>query len=382
MKNLKYKKDKQEFVTELRSKVNNYFKNKGIGKHGGKTILIKTILMAMVYFIPYGLMISGLVSSLSQVVICWVVMGLGMSGLGLVTMHDANHGSFSKYRWVNNLFGNSLYLLGGFPANWRYQHNTLHHGYTNIEGHDEDIAHGGVLRFSPHKPLKKVHKYQYIYAWFFYGLMTFSWVTIKDFKQLRKYKNEGAVLNGRGNYRPLYFKLLISKVLYYTVFLAFPLIFISLPWYWILSGFLIMHFTGGLVLSTIFQTAHVVPTSDYPLPDSNNELNNNWAVHQLHTTCDFAPKSKIFSWFIGGLNYQVVHHLFPNISHVHYRNLAKIVKKTAEKYQLPYHVNKTFPGAVYQHALMLKSLGKAINMKPSQPGFSESNKLVSIKKAV
>ncbi len=377
MKNLKYKKDKKEFVTELRIEVNNYFKNNGIDKQGGRTIMIKTLLMAMIYIIPYILMLSGLISSLTLVLICWFVMGLGMSGLGLVTMHDANHGSFSKYQWVNNLFGNSLYLLGGFPANWKYQHNTLHHGYTNIEGHDEDIAHGGVLRFSPHKPLKKVHKYQYIYAWFFYGLMTFSWVTVKDFKQLKKYKNEGAVLTGSGNYRQLYFKLLVSKVLYYTVFLALPIIFIPFSWYWVLLGFMIMHFTGGLVLSTIFQTAHVVPTSDYPLPDSNNELNNNWAVHQLFTTCDFAPNSKIFSWFIGGLNYQVVHHLFPNISHIHYKNLAKIVKKTADKYQLPYHVNKTFPGAVYQHALMLKSLGRDSIIKPSQPDMYKSNMLAS-----
>jgi linoleoyl-CoA desaturase len=344
MKNLKYKKDKQEFVSELRSKVNNYFKNKRIDKHGGKIILIKTLLMLMVYAIPYVLMISGLLSSLGPVLICWVVMGLGMSGLGLVTMHDANHGSFSKYRWVNNLFGNSLYLLGGFPANWKYQHNTLHHGYTNIEGHDEDIAHGGILRFSPHKPLKKVHKYQYIYAWFFYGLMTFSWVTIKDFKKLRDYKNEGAILNSSGNYKPLFYKMLISKVIYYVVFLLLPLVFIPLAWYWVFAGFLIMHFTSGLILSTIFQTAHVVPTSEYPIPDNNNEMDNNWAVHQLYTTSDFAPNSKIFSWFIGGLNYQVVHHLFPNISHVHYKNLAKIVEETALKHQLPYHVNKTFPG--------------------------------------
>jgi linoleoyl-CoA desaturase len=107
-------------------------------------------------------------------------------------------------------------------------------------------------------------------------------------------------------------------------------------------------------------------------------MDNNWAVHQLYTTSDFAPNSKIFSWFIGGLNYQVVHHLFPNISHVHYKNLAKIVEETALKHQLPYHVNKTFPGAVYQHALMLKSLGTTINMKPLQSGFPGSNKLVAV----
>lgn len=376
MKTIKYKKDKLEFITELRASVKNYFENKGIEKYGSLEIIIKSIVMALIYFIPFSLMLTGLVDTLGLMLLCWVIMGLGMSGIGLVTMHDANHGSFSKHHWVNNLFGNSLYLLGGFPATWKHQHNTLHHGFTNIEGHDEDIAHGGVLRFSPHKPLKKVHKYQYIYAWLFYGLMTVSWVTTKDFRQLKKYKNEGAILSSNGNYRQLFFKLWISKIMYYVIFLVVPLLFIPLSWYWVLLGFIIMHFTSGFILSIIFQSAHVVPSSDFPLPDNNNEVDNNWAVHQLHTTSDFAPRSKFLSWLIGGLNYQVVHHLFPNISHIHYKNLAKIVEETAKKHQLPYHVNKTFLGAVYQHALMLKSLGTIKSMDSAQSKFAKKNKFV------
>jgi linoleoyl-CoA desaturase len=377
MNNLKYKKVEQEFVIELRTNIKNYFKNKGIDKHGGSEILIKTIIMTLVYFVPYGLMLSGVFSSVVPVLICWAVMGLGMSGLGMVTMHDANHGSFSRLRWVNNFFGNTLYLLGGFPANWKHQHNTLHHGYTNIEGHDEDIAHKGVLRFSPHMPLKKVHKFQYMYAWFLYGLMTFSWVTLKDFKRLKKYKSEGAVLTSKGSYKQLFLKLLASKIMYYTVFLVLPLILVPLAWYWVLLGFLIMHFIGGLILSTIFQAAHVVPTSDYPLPDNNNELINSWAVHQLHTTCDFAPNGKLFSWLIGGLNYQVVHHLFPNISHIHYKKIATIVQQTAQKYNLPYHINSTFLEAIYQHLLMLKTLGKPQYKNISQIKLVRSKKIAT-----
>ncbi len=364
MEKVKYLKNKQEFVNELRVEVKNYFENRGIEKYGNKEILVKTLFMSMLYFIPYGVMLSGTLDSVMPVMACWVVMSLGMSGLGLVTMHDANHGSFSKHKWVNKFFGDFLYLLGGFPSNWKYQHNTLHHGYTNIEGYDEDIAHGGVLRFSPHKPLKGIHKFQYIYAWFLYGLMTFSWVTIKDFKKLRQYKRMGAVLNGSGNYNRLFLNLLISKIVYYSFFLGLPLLLVPIPWYWVFSGFFLMHFIGGLILSTIFQTAHVVPSSDYPIPDHNNELNNNWAVHQLYTTCDFAPESKVFSWLIGGLNYQVVHHLFPNISHIHYKDLAVIVQQTTSKYKLPYHVNKSFFAAIYQHLLMLKSLGRVGNTFP------------------
>lgn len=354
-----YRIDNQAFVTELRSTVSNYFKEKKTDEHGGSEIILKTLLVTLVYFIPYALMLAGVIQSIGLVLVSWVVMGLGMAGLGLVTMHDANHGSFSKHEWINKLFSKSLYLLGGLPENWRHQHNTLHHGYTNIDGHDEDIAHGGILRFTPNKPHKKVHKYQYIYAWFLYGLMTFSWVTAKDFKRLKKYKNDGAVINGSGSYSKLYVQLVVSKIVYYTVFLALPILLTPVAWYWVALGFFIMHFTCGFILSTIFQTAHVVPSSDFPVPDSDNKLNTNWAINQLNTTSDFAPKSTIFSWLIGGLNFQVVHHLFPNISHIHYKDMAVIVKEMAQKYQLPYHVNRTFAGAIYQHMLMLKSLGRA-----------------------
>jgi linoleoyl-CoA desaturase len=372
MEKIKFSKEKRNFVTELRANIKMHFENQDLGKYGNTEILIKTMVMALVYLVPYGIMLSGMINSPGLLLICWITMGLGMSGIGLVTMHDANHGAFSKHKWVNTFFGNSLYLLGGFPANWKHQHNTLHHGYTNIEGHDEDIAHGGVLRFSPHKPLKKIHKYQYIFAWLLYGLMTFSWVTVKDFRRLRKYKKEGAVLNKSGNYNHLLFKLVFSKIVYYTLFLVVPLVVVPVAWYWILLGFFLMHFTSGPILSTIFQTAHVVPTSDYPLPDSSNGIDNNWAVHQLYTTADFAPKSKIFSWLIGGLNYQVVHHLFPNISHVHYKKMATIIQETTSKHNLPYHVNKTFLGAIYQHALMLKTLGSQENFVPFQHETAEN----------
>ncbi|PLX22810.1 MAG: acyl-CoA desaturase [Salinivirgaceae bacterium] len=362
MERIKYKQNNVEFTKELWSAVNNYFESNAISKFGGSQILIKTFLMSLVYFVPYVLMMTGMITTVVPLLTVFFVMGIGMSGIGVVTMHDANHGSFSKHEWVNKLFGMSLYILGGLPANWKYQHNTLHHGYTNVEDHDEDIGHGGILRFSPHKPLKKVHKYQYIYAWALYGLMTFSWITLKDFKRLFKYKRDGAVLDGSGNYTLLFIKLLFSKIIYYAIFLALPIIIVPIAWYWIVLGFLLMHFVSGLTLSTIFQTAHVVPSSDYPLPDENNELESSWTVHQLYTTADFAPNSKVFSWLVGGLNYQVVHHLFPSISHVHYKSLSKIVQETTQKYNLPYHVNGSFFRAIGQHLKMLKALGTSTIM--------------------
>ncbi|HZH72297.1 MAG TPA: acyl-CoA desaturase [Mariniphaga sp.] len=357
---LKYSKQNLDFSTDLRNTVNNYFRENNIEPFGNKKIIVKTILVSLLYFVPYFLMITGVITSGLLVLACWMLMGIGMSVVGMVTMHDANHGSFSKNRGINRFFGNSLYLLGGFPPNWRYQHNTLHHGYTNIEGHDEDIAPPHLLRFSPHSPQNKMHRYQHIYAWFFYCLMTLSWIAVKDFKRLQKYKAIGAKISNR-SYDKLLTELIISKIVYYTIFLIIPLFLVPVAWYWIISGFLVMHFTGGLVLSSIFQTAHVVPTSTYPVPDEDGELENNWTIHQLYTTCDYAPNSTIFSWLVGGLNYQVEHHLFPNISHIHYKNIAPIVKAKAKEYNLPYYVNKTFAAAVWQHLKMLKMLGMPQN---------------------
>ncbi len=360
MENIKYSKQKLDFTTDLRKSVNEYFSKNKIQPYGNQKIYLKTLFMTLVYLVPFILMISGLVTSVTLVLTGWIVMGLGMSGLGMVTMHDANHGSFSRNKKMNRLFGNSLYLLGGFPPNWRYQHNTLHHGYTNIEGHDEDIAPPGILRLSPHRPLKKMHRYQHIYAWFLYSLMTISWIVTKDFKRLKKYKEMGAKISKR-SYDKLLIELIISKVVYYSVFLLVPLLTLPVSWYWVIVGFMLMHFTSGLVLSSIFQTAHVVPTSEYPVPDGDGELENNWAVHQLYTTCDYSPNSTVFSWLVGGLNYQVEHHLFPNISHIHYKAISAIVKSKAKEYNLPYHVNKSFAEAIWQHIKMLKLLGEPQN---------------------
>lgn len=191
--------------------------------------------------------------------------------------------------------------------------------------------------------------------------MTFSWIIAKDFKRFEKYREMGAKLSKNRKYNQMFVDIIISKILYYGVFLVLPILTIQVSWFWIILGFILMHVTSGLILSSIFQTAHVVPSSEFPVPDGNGELDNNWAVHQLYTTCDYAPKSIIFSWLIGGLNYQVEHHLFPNVSHIHYRNISKIVQSKAKKYGLPYHVNKSFAHAVWQHIKMLKLLGEFKN---------------------
>ncbi len=350
-----------EFIRELREKTKTYFEENNISMYGNASILVKSVLMTILYIVPFVAMLSGQISNIWILFACWILMGIGMAGMGMVLMHDANHGTWSKYKWLNALLGRSLYLFGGSPTTWKQQHNIQHHGFTNIEGQDEDIKSLSLLRFSPHQELKKIHRFQHLYAWLFYGLMTISWISIKDFKQISRYRKEKVNLQTKKSYKRLMFDLIVSKILYYAIFIVLPIILVPVAWYWTLLFFFIMHFISGFLLTIIFQTAHVMPDSDFPLPNEKGTMDNNWAIHQLSTTSNYAPKSRWFSWLIGGLNYQVEHHLFPNISHVHYRKISMLVKSTAQKYNLPYHVQPSFLKAVSEHGRMLRILGSKKN---------------------
>ena len=347
------------FIDHLRERVTEYFEKNKISSFGNTEMVWKTIFMMSLFFVPYGLMVSGLVQNIWLLLICWILMGFGMAGIGLSVMHDANHRSYSNNRAINKYLGYTLNMIGGFAPMWQIQHNTLHHGYTNIDGYDEDIDPGKMLRLSPSKPRYRIHRFQHLYAWFLYGLMTFTWVMDKDFGQLNRYRREGLLSLQNKPYGRLLAELILSKVFYYSYILVIPLIVLPISWWWVLIMFFIMHFIGGLTLGVVFQAAHVVTTSEYPLPDENGYLKNNWAIHQMLTTSDFSPNSRIFSWYIGGLNFQIEHHLFPNICHVHYRKLSTIVMETAREFGVPYNVQPNFLKAILSHGKMLKQLGSA-----------------------
>jgi linoleoyl-CoA desaturase len=135
-------------------------------------------------------------------------------------------------------------------------------------------------------------------------------------------------------------------------------LFLGFAWYQVLIGFFIMHYTAGIILSVVFQLAHVMPNTEMPTPDSEGNMKNTWAIHQLYTTSNFAPKNGLVRFFTGGLNYQVEHHLFSHISHIHYKKIAQIVKETTQEFSLPYNEYKTMWKAVMEHYRQLNVLGK------------------------
>ncbi len=360
LRKIQFSKEKnEEFVRELKHRVNQYFRNKNISTKANTAMVIKTIAMVSFFLIPYGILVSGRVESLYFHYLLWVCIGLGVGGIGMSVMHDANHGAYSKHKAINRIIGRFIDLVGGNAPNWKIQHNVLHHTYTNIYGLDTDLGAGSVLRLSPQQKRRKIHKYQFIYAWFLYSFMTLVWMTIKDYAQMIEFKKKNLTSNNHNRSFWLEYTLMIViKGFYYSYMVLIPILILPFAWWQVLLGVVLMQLTTGFVLATTFQLAHIMPETTLDLPKEKEFLEENWIVHQLKTTTNFAKKNWLISWYIGGLNFQIEHHLFPNICHIHYKKISKIVEETSKEYNITYNNIPTLFGALYHHAVVLRRLGR------------------------
>ena len=318
-------------------------------------MVFKTLVMFTLYFVPYAFILSGTLP-LWAMWLGTVVMGLGLAGIGMSVMHDANHGAYSNKSWLNQVMGYSLNIIGGDNFNWKIQHNQLHHTYTNIHGFDQDIRPRMNLRLTPAVKRNRMHRFQVFYAFVLYSLQTFFWVVAKDFMQYDLYLQFYSSANNKKEKTIRLLNIILFKVIYFFYILVIPAIVLHLAWWQLLIGFMTIHAVGGLVLTTIFQLAHVVEGTEYPEP-VNGAIDAEWAIHQMQTTADCAPKNKLLTFYVGGLNYQFEHHLFQRICHVHYPAIAPIVEKTAKEYGIPYIKNNTFSSAIASHARLLQTLG-------------------------
>jgi len=357
MKTLRFiNKDRSSFASVLRKNVHDHFKAHGISTQGNWTVHVKLIVMLGMLLVPFVLLLALPVGG-------WlifpfaVLMGIGMSGLGMSVMHDGAHGSVSKKAWVNKMMSYTIYLLGSNLFTWKVQHNVLHHTFTNIDGYDEDISPRGVIRLSKGTPLKKMHRFQYLYAPLFYGLMTLAKI-VNDFRQMRRYNKNG--ITRQQNAKPAweFTKMLGLKAVYFFAVIGLPLMLTSLALWQVMLVFLIMHFTAGLLMSSIFQMAHIVEGAEQHLPAHDGNMENEWAIHQLQTTANFSRNNHFLSWFAGGLNFQIEHHLFPHICHIHYRGISPIVERTAAEFGLVYNLKPSFRSALLSHLRTLKRLGR------------------------
>ncbi|MFT4032522.1 MAG: acyl-CoA desaturase, partial [Siphonobacter sp.] len=349
-------KKRSAFFSDTRHRVDAYFQENNIPKHANRAMWLKAVFFMVLFFGLYGLIIS---NQFNVWVMLLLSIGLGMTCafIGFNICHDAVHGSFTSNSKLNRVLGLTFNLIGGNPYVWSITHNIVHHTYTNIPGHDEDLEIApGLVRVTNDEPVNAINRYQHIYAFALYGLASLSWVLRKDY--LKFFKNDIGQTCNRHHPREEYFNLFFYKAIYYTMFIVLPLVCLSITWWQFVIGFLVMHFFEGLVLGLVFQLAHIVEHTSFPEPNEEGNIEEAWAIHQMQTTANFACDSAIAAFFCGGLNFQIEHHLFPKICHIHYPEISKIVRQSAQDHGIPYIENKTFWTALQSHYRVLVKYGK------------------------
>jgi linoleoyl-CoA desaturase len=342
------------FYEEVKKRVNHYFEANHLSKNADWRMVLKTAIVLLWFGVSYVLLVFAS-TSLIMAIISAVAVAQGFVLIGFNIMHDGAHGSYSKNKFINWIMGFTNDLIGGSHMFWRHKHNILHHTYTNINEIDDDIAINGIMRFTPGQKRHPWHRFQHLYAFPAYGLMSLLWVTIGDFRKF---------FTGRiGDYKlpkpsisesSLFF---LTKFFYFGYMLVLPMFFH--PVWQVLVFFLLVHFVLGITMATIFQLAHVVGENTFPVPDpQTNFVDNEWAIHEVETTANFAPKNKLAAWYLGGLNFQIEHHLFPRVCHIHYPAISKIVEKACRDFGIHYVSYPTVRAAIAAHYRFLKKLGR------------------------
>ena len=298
-----------------------------------------------------------------------ISLALAMAAIGFNIQHDGSHGAYSKHPWINKLTALTLDLLGGSSYGWACKHNVVHHTYSNITGHDEDIDIGMLGRISPHQKRLSFHRWQHIYLWFLYGFVAIKWHFYDDFR-------DAAIgrFGGMRHPRPKGWDLATfvgGKALFFSLALVIPMLVHSV---WTVLAFYVgISFVEGIALSLVFQLPHCVEQAAFPLPQADTgRMETPWAVHQVQTTVDYGRSNRLLSWYVGGLNFQIEHHLFPRICHIHYPALAPLVEQTCQEFGVGYQANETFRSAIAAHFRWLRKMGMPGTVEAELPQTSES----------
>ncbi len=354
MAKVTYNNQNAVFYSFLKESVDGYFKQSGLNKTGNIHLYVKSAIFILAALALYTtLLFINLPTPLG--IVLSIIFGGVLACIGFNVMHDANHDSYSSRKWVNKTLGLTINALGANNFIWKQKHNIIHHTYTNIDGVDDDIAKSPFIRMCGTQRWVSAHRIQHLYTPLLYALSSMIWILYQDFEKYFKRKICGTQLRTMSGSDHLLFWG--SKVLYILFYLAIPMLLLG--WKLWLLYFLCMHIGLGLILSIIFQLAHVVEETTFEFVGNNDkQIENEWAIHQVRTTANFSAGNKVISWFAGGLNYQIEHHLFPKISHIHYPALSQLVKAACNKFQLPYNSIPTMRAAVASHFRFIKQMGR------------------------
>jgi len=342
-----------EFQVELRRRVDEFFQQTGRKARDCPQMYVKTAIILAVFGLSYALLVF-VANSWFVALSLAALLGLATAAVGFNVMHDGGHGAYSRHEYINRLMAMSLELIGGSSYLWHWKHGVFHHTYPNVTGHDADVELGALGRFTPHQPLRAHQRLQHWYIWPLYGVLGLKWHLYDDFHD---------VLTGRigelrfprpgGGELAL---LLGGKAVFFALAFGVPMLIHS-PWV-VLAYYGVTVFVLGMALSLVFQLAHCVELASFPVPTPETQrLDRSWAAHQVETTVDFLRNSRVASWLLGGLNFQIEHHLFPRICHVNYPAMSKVVQDTCREFGVHYREHPSLWAGIASHFRWLRRMG-------------------------
>lgn len=347
-----------DFGRELKRRVDAYFETQGVPKHGGKTMVRKAVAI----FAWLGASWTAMLVSFAVFELGWLVSlafavsaGLAMAAIGMAVQHDGGHAAFAGSKQGNRRAAVALDFLGASSYVWKAKHGHIHHTYPNIVGTDDDISLEPLARMAPGQPRRGYHRFQQLYMWFLYCFIGIKWWLFDDFVQVHQQKiGETPLAKPKGNEALIFWGM---KVVHGIWGVVIPVLVVG--WLPAIVFYVTAQFVMGITLAVVFQLAHCVEEAEFLVPEHHEgHLRLDFSAHQLATTVDFAQDSKLISWFVGGLNFQAEHHLFPRISHIHYPAIAPIVRQTCAEFGVPYKVHASLGSALRSHYRWLRHLGR------------------------
>jgi linoleoyl-CoA desaturase len=355
---LKFGRD-NTFHTVLRQRVTAHLRSLGRSERDCPEMYVKTAILFASFAVAYCLLVF-VATTWWQAVPLAILLALTVVAIGFNVMHDASHGAYSDSPLVNRLMSFSLDVVGGSSHFWHWKHVVIHHTFVNVVGFDTDINLAGLGRLTPHHPHRRAHRWQHWYVWLLYGAFAMKWHLYDDFRLAFNGRMGEHVVPGPRRRQLAVF--LAGKVIFFTLAFGLPLLFHPV---WVVAVFyVLMASVLGFVLGTVFQLAHCVELADFPLERSPGQMEDAWAVHQVETTVDFARDSAAVSWCLGGLNFQIEHHLFSRICHVNYPAIAPIVERTCAEFGVRYNSNASVLTAMRSHYRLLRRMGRSIEPSP------------------
>jgi linoleoyl-CoA desaturase len=339
------------FPKVLRRRLEKFFADQKISPKADTSMWLK-VAVGLTALLGSWVAIYALKPDSWRFVALYLVGGLAQTFLLLNIAHDSNHNAISTVTSVNKLLNYVFDVCGISSYMWRILHHRGHHSCINLQGEDDALTGRGIFRFTPHEPRTRMHRFQHIYALFFYALFSLDYVFLRDFEAFFFPSHD--YLKRAKHPRREYAILFAGKGLYLTYMLVLPVVVLGKPLLLVALAFLLVHLIIGLSVSLVFQTTHTVDSTYFP--SERGEFDNG-VYHIFATTADYATENPLVAWLTGGLNHHIAHHLCPYVCHTHYASLTRIVKQTAGEFGVPYRQHPTMTRAIVHHLILLKQLG-------------------------